>query len=147
PSLNARNLSTCVVAGCAFGDPPGSNLPTGKSLRTWLARARATAGRDLTGATTRAIAIARSGNVPHGERATRLPAGLCVRNSLVRRNLLLGVQHHGAVWRHWGTWRVRSADPVLLVPCSLSRYVRVDYQLACQKVVAAGIDWRAIRVG
>src|SRR5262249_35838224 len=81
------------------------------------------------------------------ERATRLPAGLCVRNSLVRRNLLLGVQHHGAVWRHWGTWRVRSADPVLLVPCSLSRYVRVDYQLAWQKVVAAGIDWRAFRVG
>ena len=77
----------------------------------------------------------------------RLSARLRMRNSLVRRDLLLGVQHHEAIRRHRYSRRHWSADSVLPLSGPVSRCLRAGHQSAGEKIPANGSPAGSVPLG
>lgn len=88
-SCSRADSQKCLVAGSALGCPADSDLPAAQSLHAVLGGDHASADRDFEGSTAADSATAGRNQAVASQSAASFLVRVRVRDSVVRRNLLL----------------------------------------------------------
>ena len=122
----ATNPFQCLVARPAIRWAANRHLSASESLLVLVDRGGAADRRDLAGARSGdpASGSSSSGAFVASLAVAGVRTGLRVRDSLVCRDVLLGLRHHAPLWRAADSGRCAGADLVLHVCRAVSRAVR-----------------------
>src|SRR5262249_13378655 len=118
---NAENRKTRVGAGDLLGRAAGPHLSAAEPLRPELDCGCSPSDRFIARPPTGNSAASGPRETQTGISVARFSSRIHLRNSLVRRELLLGLQHHEAVRRHQPCRSCRSPHLVLSLSRPLSR--------------------------
>src|SRR4029077_2049829 len=106
------------------------NFPLARSVFSWLGSDRSAAGGLVASTRTRYLAASRRSQAVARPSGSGFSSRLFLRHSLVRRNLLLDLQHHAPVWRCGYGGRPRPPASFFSFSFPLSRPLSVSFS-AC----------------